>query len=127
MNNAAYKIITNDPCAFRKAFLKETLIVLKDNNAQESSVIELAFENGGITKPTFHNKPDDYDFYWVKCTAEEAENIAGYLFDEEAAAVSNSGETTPEASRYAELVDIWTNFRNWIEEGGNVVPHWEIE
>jgi hypothetical protein len=26
----------------------------------------------------------------------------------------------PEASKYAQLVDIWTNFRDWIQRGGQV-------
>lgn len=125
MDSPSYKFKTNDPCAFRKADLEKSLIVLKANKAKEASLIELAFHHGPIQKPKKHTHPNDFDFYWVNCSAEAANNIASYLFDAEAAAIPDSGETTPEASRYADLVDIWSNFRDWLEEGGSVDPHWE--
>ena len=127
MDTPSYKVKTSDPCAFRKVVLKETLIVLRENRAKEVSIIESAFKHGGIKKPKIHNHPNGFDFYWVKCSAEEADTITSYLFDAEAAAVPDSGETTPEARRYAELVDIWTNFRNWLEGGGSVNAHWECD
>ena len=120
MDQNEYKLKTNDPCAFRKNVLEETLKILKIHSAPEVSVIEKAFEKGGIEKPKDHHQPKEYDYYWVKCTAEEADTIASYLFEAEYTSVPDSGETTPEASRYARLVDIWTNFRDWIENGGIV-------
>ncbi len=125
MNANEYKIRTNDPCAFRKEVLNESLKVLKDNNAKEISLIEASLKYGGIQKPDIHNRPSDYDFFCVKCTAEEADNITSYLFAAEASAVPDSGETTPVASRFAELVDIWTNFRDWLDQGGSVESYWE--
>ena len=125
MDAPSYKVKISDPCSFRKSVLEDTLYVLKKNNAPETTIIELALENGGIQKPTTHNHSEGYDYYWVKCTDEEADNIAGYLFDAEVAAVPESGETTPEASKYAKLVDICTDFRDWLERGGSVEPHWE--
>lgn len=120
MHKNEYKIKISEPCAFRKKVLDETLVVLKRNGASEVSVIESAFRIGGIEKPNQHNSPEGYNFYWVKCTDQEADAIVAHLFDEEASSVSASGETTPEASRYADLVDIWSQFRDWIEHGGTV-------
>ncbi|WP_459918997.1 hypothetical protein, partial [Desulfocicer niacini] len=125
MDTPSYKVKISDPCSFGKSVLEDTLYVLKENNAPETTIIELAFKNGGMPKPITHNHSEGFDYYWVKCTDEEADNIAGYLFDAEAAAVPASGEITPEASKYAKLVDIWTNFRDWLERGGSVEPHWE--
>lgn len=120
MDANEYKIKISDPCAFRKDVLEQTLQVLKSNNAEEASIVEKALHEGGIEKPDLHNTKGVYDFYWVKCTEQEADEIAGHLFDAEAMAVPPSGETTPEASRLAHLVDIWTNFRDWIIGGGTV-------
>jgi hypothetical protein len=114
MDAKEYKIKTTNPCAFSMNVLEETLRVLKAYNSEEVSVIEKTLMEGGIEKPDHHNIKDGYDYYWVKCTEQEAETIASYLFDAEAMAVSPSGETTPDASRYAHLADIWTNFRDWI-------------
>jgi hypothetical protein len=125
MDSNEYKIRTNDPCAFRKEVLDESLEVLKKFKAKEASVIEDDLKIGGIPKPEKHHQPIDYDFFWVKCTSEEADNITGFLFDAEAAAVPESGDTTPEASRLAGLVDIWTNFRDWLDQGGSVEAPWE--
>jgi hypothetical protein len=120
MDTIEYKVKINDPCAFRKNVLEESLRVLKSYKALEAYVIEKALSDGGIEKPDKHESKEGFDYYWVKCTSEEADAIASYLFDAEAMAVPDSGETTPEASRYGVLVDTWTNFRNWIERGGNV-------
>ena len=127
MNAQEYKIVTSDQCSFRKEVLEDSLKLLKATNAKEASIIESALEVGGICKPVDHNDPDGHDFFWVRCTAEEANSIASYLFDAEAAAVPSSGATTPEASKYAALVDTWSDFRDWLEEGGSVDPHWKFE
>lgn len=125
MDAPSYKVKISDPCSFRKSDLEYTLYVLKENKAPEKEIIELALKNGGIKKPKSHNQPEGFDYYWVKCTDEEADNIAGYLFDAEAAAVPDSGESISAARNLAALVDIWTEFRDWLESGGNVEPHWE--
>jgi hypothetical protein len=120
MDQNEYKLKINDPCAFRKNILEETLQILKAHFAPEALVIEKSFEVGGIEKPPNHQHPSGYDYYWVKCTSDEADKIASYLFEAEYTAVPDNGETTPEASRYAHLVDIWSNYRDWIENGGLV-------
>ena len=120
MDQNEYKIKINDPCAFRKNVLEDTLIILKVHSAPETLIVENTIKSAGIEKPSTHQHPEGYDYYWVKCTAEEADAIASYLFEAEYTAVPDSGETTPEASRYAQLVDVWTNFRDWIENGGLV-------
>ena len=120
MDQNEYKLKVNDPCAFRKNVLEETLEILTAHSAPEALVIEKSFEVGGIEKPSTHQYPNGYDYYWVKCTAEEADAIASYLFEAEYTAVPDSGETTPEASKFARLVDVWTQFRDWIENGGLV-------
>ena len=120
MDQDEYKIKIIDPCAFRGNILKDTLKILKTHSASEASIIEEAFESGGIPKPLIHQQPEGFDYYFVKCTADEADAIASYLFEAEYTAVPESGETSPEASKYAQMVDIWTNFRDWIQRGGKV-------
>ena len=66
-----------------------------------------------------HYSPESHDYYWVDCSAREADEIAGYLFEAESIAAPCFGETSQEASRLADLVNIWTDFREWIESGGN--------
>jgi len=122
MHQNEYKIMVADPCVFRKSVLEGTLRVLQSYSAEETKVIEKAFLKG-IKKPIGHKEPATFDYYWVNCTADEADAIAGYLFEAEATAVPPSGETAPEASWLASLVDIWSNFRDWIEGGGETSPN----
>lgn len=120
MNQNEYKLKINDPCTFRKNILEETLQILKAHSAPEALAIEKSLEVGGIGKPPNHQHPEGYDYYWVKCTSKEADKIASYLFEAEYSAIPDSGETIPEASRYGLLVNVWSNFRDWIENGGLV-------
>lgn len=54
--------------------------------------------------------------YFVTCTKEEADNIVGYMLDAEASAISDSGETTHEASRFGSLMGTWNNLRSYLAD-----------
>ena len=58
MDQNEYKLKINDPCAFRKNVLEETLKILRVHSAPEALVIEKSIETGGIEKPLNHQKPD---------------------------------------------------------------------
>jgi hypothetical protein len=114
MNYAKYLIKTNRPKAFRNDVLNESLEILKANNANEVSIIKSSLKHGIIQKPDELDPPIDYDFFWVECTAEDANRIANYLFEAEAAAAKNSGGLSPVSSRFAELADIWTTLKDCL-------------
>jgi hypothetical protein len=67
---------------FREDQLKETLQILKSQNAKEASVIEEAFHKGGLGIPITRDGVDEYPYYVVNCTEDEAYEILDRLFEE---------------------------------------------
>jgi hypothetical protein len=59
MDQNEYKLKTNDPCAFRKNILEETLKILKAHSAPEALVIENSFEFGGIDESNDTSRSPD--------------------------------------------------------------------
>jgi hypothetical protein len=117
MNPTEYWMKTNRPNAFRNDVLNESLEILKANNAKEVPIIQSSLKCGKIQKPKILPPlppPNHYEFFWVECSAEEAKNIANYLFKAEASAAPKSGESTPVSNRFAELADFWTTLSDHL-------------
>ncbi len=108
----AYKR-TASPYRFSKTTLEEILDILRSLNAKETSVIEEAFRKGGVGNPYTHDGRDDYNYFLVNCTEDEAYEIGIYLFRAETNAIGVTSET----DRIGRLVGIWTLFCDSISDG----------
>jgi hypothetical protein len=112
----AYKR-TASPYRFSKTTLEEILDILRSLNAKETSVIEEAFRKGGVGNPYTHDGKDDYNYFLVNCTWDEAHEIWDHLTNAETNSIAPHGGVTPETKRIGRLVGIWTLFCDSISDG----------
>ena len=77
--------------------------------------IKSILENNELPKPTKHKRKDDLETskYLIELSEEEIDIIRDIFLDLEVANVSVEGNTTPLASLYGDIADIW----------GNITPH----
>jgi hypothetical protein len=108
---------TASPYRFSKTTLEEILDILRSENAKETSVIEEAFRKGGVGNPYTHDGRDDYNYFLVNCTEDEAHEIGSHLFEAEVNSIAPHGGVTPETKRIGLLVGIWTLFCDSISDG----------
>lgn len=115
MDAMEYKLMTSAPIAFRCSEIEATFRVLRDNRSQlADTASQIAFSP--IPKPALHAGGRDTRFVRVTASLELVNNLVHELLIAEAAAVSPAGKTTQAASKCADLVDRWTQYKAWLEE-----------
>jgi hypothetical protein len=114
VNPRNYKERTTTPDAFSRGALTDTVAALQPSDFKLRREIEAILEATPIPKPPLHAGKRDTDFFHVSLPADTAEAIADALLVAEAEAVSADGSTTPQASHYAALVDMWTRYRDFL-------------
>jgi hypothetical protein len=118
MNAEEYKSICKRPDSIQRGIIEATEQALKGRSDLALKLREI-LKGTAIDKPDFHNGKAESDYFLVKLSAEDAEEIQDYLLEEEASAVGLNGETTPMASHYASLADVWQNYINFCESEFN--------
>ncbi len=113
MDAAEYKRITASPEVFSAADLEATESCLGAIGSPLSGLIA-GVARTPIPKPPLHRGGSD--FFRFDLSVELVSELVGQLLDAEAAAVSPEGNTTPEASYRAGLVDRWARYQRWLEE-----------
>ena len=105
MDAADYKARKDSANAMRRSTLDEILRVVQAQDSALSETVEANLHVIAIETPEKHiGQPD-----WVQFSLPEelAESVLDCLGSAEAGAVGLDGETTWEASRVADLVDVW--------------------
>ncbi len=105
-----YKAICGQPNAFSRFALEETARALAVEQPALSQRLMGELHQVPVPKPAMHNGGPETDFFQVELTEAELEQIISCMFDCEAAAVSPEGDTTPQASYFAALVDCWSRY-----------------
>ncbi len=113
-----YRDLCARPDVLRRGELEETVSALRRLRSPDVRLLEEILEQPPIEKPVIHAAGSEADFFFVTLDADVVESIVDQLFEAEATAVPSGGETTPEATRLAELVDLWTDCREYLENGG---------
>ncbi len=113
-----YRDLCARPDVIRRGELEETVRALRRLRSPDVRLVEEILEQPPIEKPVVHAAGSEADSFFVTLDADVVESIVEQLTDAEAAAVSPAGETTPEAGRLAELVDLWACCQEYLENGG---------
>lgn len=114
MNAAEYKGIKDSPDVFSEAELEATVRRLQQTVAARKTIIGAM--RTPLPKPPLHQRAPCSDYFRLSLSAESVNEIVDALGIAEVSAVSPEGETTPEASYLADLVDRWCHYLVWLEE-----------
>jgi hypothetical protein len=116
----AYRELCRRPDVMKRGVLEATarLTAKEDENAHRAV---LAGEP--LPKPPLHAGGDHTDYFRLELSLGEAEAIRDALAGAEVGAVGPEGESTPEASFAASLVDIWLEYIFFLQELRSRPPH----
>ena len=113
MDAGAYKTATSSPDAFSSTDVDATLRCLRTTGSPLSEALASASRQQ-IPMPPLHRDPSAV-FFRLELTVQLVSAILSELLAAEAAAVSDDGFTTPEASQWADLVDKWARYKRWLD------------
>ncbi|MDA9189415.1 hypothetical protein N9O57_00370 [bacterium] len=107
MKQFKYKKICEQACTLRRATLEETITLIDEKNQAISEKLKKILNSTPVSKPKNHKGDASSDFFKIDLTNEELEFVVEVIQDAEVSALGNNGETTPMASHYSELLNIW--------------------
>jgi hypothetical protein len=111
MNSSEYKTITSRSNVLQRSFIEETIVALKQTKSNELILIlEEQLKLPSIPTPNEFtgSKLDEWiELSISEITAEEIVEQMGFL---EVAHVSTKGETTPLASKFGAMLDVWNAY-----------------
>ena len=110
MDANSYQVLCSKPNAFARHELQQTLDALLMKKSKNTDLLKAVLASSPLEKPPLHKGGKETDYFLVCVAANDAVEIIENLGDLEARAVSPDGYTTPEASRYASLVDRWLSY-----------------
>ena len=116
VNATKYKELTTEPDAFSRAALAHSAEALQHSLPEIAHDIRNVLGTAPIPKPPLHDAGSDSDFFHISLRIEKVDAIADALLSAEAGAVAADGSNTPQASHYATLVDIWSRYRDHLQE-----------
>ncbi len=118
MDPAEYKSICARADVIRRSDLGDTAEALRRVRSPDADLVEEMLEQPPVEKPALHAVGPEADFFYVTLDLDAIDSIVEQLRDAQAAAIGPRGEMTSEASRLADLTDIWTRCQEWMENGG---------
>lgn len=108
MDAQKYGRLTSSPLFVSRPIIEETASILAGRCDSARVALTGLLGTTPLTKPDKHTGDSSTDYFDTTGLSDEVlEGICDHLFEAEADAVPSSGETTPEASRIASLVDLW--------------------
>ena len=110
MDATEYKTSIAAPEAMRRETLDASLQVLRAMDPAVSQRVEAALQVQTIPRPSKH--AGGAEWVTVSLPVDLAESVVDCLGSAEAEAVGLDGNTTPEASRVAGLLDTWSR---WLQ------------
>jgi len=112
MDAKAYKLFCQRPDVFAWSDLEDTLKALAGSKPAAAARLAGTQWSTPVPKPMKHR--GDYDRFQVFLSADDVDDIIDTCSTLEVDAVSPEGETTPAASHYGRLVDLWYSYLNWL-------------
>jgi hypothetical protein len=110
MNANEYKTKCQQPHVLRRPTLEATARIVAQANTDLAVRLHGIVAGQPIPKPASHTGNAETDFFEVDLSREEAHAVLSILLSAEADAVSPHGETTPQASSLADIVDLWGRY-----------------
>ncbi|MDZ8119527.1 hypothetical protein, partial [Pontiella agarivorans] len=111
MNSSEYKMMTAKPNVLRRSFVEETISALTQTDSNKLiQILEEQLQHPSIPKPNEFagSKLDEWiELSISEITTEEIVEQMGFL---EVAHVSKEGETTPLASKFGAMLDVWNTY-----------------
>ncbi len=114
-----YRRIVSQPDAFRRSELDDSVRVLRRTQSHYADVLGEIVEGPPIEKPPLHAVGAEADHFGLDLDLEDVDTILDDLVDARAAALRADPDrvTSPDAHRLAQLVDAWTAYRDWLDDG----------
>jgi len=116
MDVEEYKSICNQPDVFERGMLENSMQELLSRHLPSALRVQEILKSVPISKPHLHNGNQDTDYFQITLNLSEAEQIVEYLLDAEAESVGSDGQTTPQASRFASLVNAWERYIDFCDQ-----------
>ena len=113
MDTRQYKAICELPDVMSRGVLEDSA---REISLHLGLLLREILEGAPVPKPKLHNGDESTDYFHVDIGLEEAEETASDLLSAETDAVSPEGDTTPEASYIASLVDEWNRYIEFREQ-----------
>lgn len=113
VDSAEYKKLCSRPDSFQRSELNETEKALA-RTPPLVAMIQEVLSRPPIPKPAEYSGSQVDDFFRVNLSEEATVQIIDELFDCEAGAVGQDGETTTIASKFAGLVDKWQRYLEFV-------------
>ncbi len=117
MDARSYKGLNIQADVFRRAALEATLDAVAGHDPSLASSLQEVLAKPPVPKPAEHSGGPATNLFQVELTPRQTDAIVDSLGLHEAAAVSPEGETTPKASYYADLLDLWLQYRSHQKAG----------
>ncbi len=119
MDPTEYRHLVSQPDAFRRSELDDSARVLRRTQSHYAEVLEEVVDGPTIEKPPLHAVGREADHFRLDLDLEDVDTILDDLVDARAAALRADPDrvTSPDAHRLAQLVDAWTAYRDWLDDG----------
>ncbi len=114
MNANEYKMLTASPNTFRKSEIEAISNLLNKTDVKLKNEF-VSSSNCEIPRPPLHNNSPWESFFYLNMSQDQTDKLVSLLVDAEVAAVSYDGETTAEASAWADLVNRMLQYQAWLE------------
>lgn len=116
MDGATFKQLISQADIFRRGTLTETIEVLERKHADLAARVGSQLERPPIQKPDQHAGGSETDIFRVELFRAEVELIVDAMSVAEVGALGPDYTTTPEASRFAGLLDTWNRYKFLLVE-----------
>ncbi len=119
MDPTEYRRLVSLPDAFRRSELDDTVRVLRRAQSHYPDVLKEVVDGPAIEKPPLHAVGREADHFRLDLDLEDVDTILDDLVDARASALQADPDrvTSPDAHRLAQLVDAWTAYRDWLDDG----------
>jgi len=117
MDPEEYKTLCARPDVLRRSALEDTARALRSVRSPDTPLVEEILEQPPVEKPVVHSAGSEADFFYVTLERDVAGSVLETLLDAEQAAARRTAITF-DKTRLTELIDLWTRYREWLENGG---------
>lgn len=109
MKQSEYKILISQNDVLRRNIIEETEKLVSKKNMGLAIRLRKILASKPIEKPLLHEGRSDTDYFRVNLSCHDISAIKDICMDAEVGSLDTNYETTPEASKFGDLLNIWNN------------------
>ena len=107
MNQKEYKKITSQNNLLPRNIIEQTKNLISDKDKALVNKLKKILTSDPVEKPSKHSSGTETDYFVVDLTSDEISTIVEACGDAEVGSLDKDYNTTPQASYYGTLLDIW--------------------